>query len=228
MCTFLMQNTYTYKLYFSVQLAEGKEDVYINPSQTTRGRPFKQLFLLFPRPIQRRYVTTCARRSSPRLCCSPSSCPSCCPPTLSTATTRTPPSPPSPPPRWPSGGPPRPTPSATPPTTCAAARWTPWRTKWLSTTSKYLYVPWINVTLAAKDSPPSSLAATASHIHYQLRLVLVHYLLRLVLVHYLLRLVLVHYLLRLVVVHYLPRLVLVHYLLWLVLVHYLQKIILIH
>lgn len=89
--------------------------------------------------LQRPCVTMSARPSSPRPCSSPSLSPSSSPPTTSTATTRTRPSRPSPLRRWPSAGPPSPTPSATRPITCGEALWTPWRTKWPSTTSKYRY-----------------------------------------------------------------------------------------
>lgn len=85
--------------------------------------------------LQRPCAMTCARPSSPRLCSSPSSSPSSCPRTLSTATTRTPPRLPSLLPRWPSGGPRRLTPSASPPTMCAGAHRNPSKRK----PSKY---PW--------------------------------------------------------------------------------------
>lgn len=91
---------------------------------------------------QRRYVTTCVRPSSPRLCCSPSSSPSSCPHTSFTGITRTRPSLRSPLQRWHSVGQLRPIPSASMPTTYAGAH----RIQSSLTPLKYLWAasfkPW--------------------------------------------------------------------------------------
>lgn len=76
---------------------------------------------------QRRYVTTCARPSLPRLCFSPSSSPSSCPHSSSTGTTRTRLNPQLPLLRWLSADQLRLTPSASLVTTYAAARRNPSR-----------------------------------------------------------------------------------------------------
>lgn len=129
---------YTEKCFCERKVVEGEVfkknlKIYLLAKTTDAARDKVTAHVQYPL-LQRRCAMTCARPSSPRLYFSPSSSPSSCPHTLSTATTRTPPSLPSLLQRWPSGDPPRLTPLASPPTTCAGARRNPLKRK----PSKYL------------------------------------------------------------------------------------------